>query len=97
MQGSLYSVHPENDKFAIILKPQSPPLIPNSIAEGSNPPEKKEERKFIGLIGTHDDAQELVYMLHCDYWRKGYMSEAMIALLGPDGLVWKLESLLTTL
>lgn len=96
MQGSLHSVHPENDKFAIILKPIRTSTLVTPVEDNGQMREEDENPRMIGLIGTHDDAQELVYMLHCDYWRKGYMSEAMVALLGTEGLVWRLESMFTS-
>jgi len=95
MQGSIHSVHPENDKFAIIRKSTGISSLLTAVEESSQVQEKDEKPRMIGLIGTHDDAQELVYMLHYDYWRRGYMSEAMVALLGSEGLIWKLESVST--
>jgi hypothetical protein len=47
---------------------------------------------MIGVIGTIDEGDEMVYMLHCDYWNKGYMSEALATLAGREGVFWKLPS-----
>jgi len=51
-----------------------------------------ETTKMIGLVGTKGSGDELVYMIHCDYWRKGYMTEALNAFGGPGGVFWALPS-----
>jgi hypothetical protein len=89
MEQSLPSTTPHADKFGILLKPacnSSPNPSPNQEEEeGSN------ELKMIGLVGTKDPGDEVVYMLHCDFWHQGYMSEALAAFLGPRGIFWRLE------
>jgi RimJ/RimL family protein N-acetyltransferase len=47
---------------------------------------------MIGLVGTKGNGDELVYMIHCDYWKKGYMTEALNAFGGPEGVFWRLPS-----
>ena len=73
------------DKFAIILRP-------DTSSDKHNQIKKDEKPKMIGVIGTVTEGKELAYMLHCDYWRKGYMSEALRAFIGQNGLFWALES-----
>lgn len=77
IKESLTSLNPKIDKYAIILK--------SSVESGGNP-------KMIGLVGTKDPGDEIVYMLNHPYWRQGYMSEAIVAFAGPEGIFWKLES-----
>jgi len=79
IQQDFTDVNPDIDKYAILLRPNS---------GASN----RETPKMIGLIGTADKGHEIVYMLHCDHWNKGYMTEALNAIAGPEGLFWKLPS-----
>jgi hypothetical protein len=53
-----------------------------------------EELEIIGVVGTNETGQDLqiVYVLHCGYWRKGYMTEALIAAFGGEGAYWSLPS-----
>jgi hypothetical protein len=83
MEQSLPSTTPHADKFGILLKPAC--NSNQEEEEGSN------ELKMIGLVGTKDPGDEVVYMLHCDFWHQGYMSEALAAFLGPRGIFWRLE------
>lgn len=84
MQKSLTSVNPKIDKYGILLRPN-----PNStVVEGK----VEQNPRMIGLLGTVGDGTEMVYMLHCDFWGKGYMTEAMRAFVGEDGIFWALES-----
>ncbi|PVH88874.1 hypothetical protein DL98DRAFT_158389 [Cadophora sp. DSE1049] len=46
---------------------------------------------MIGLLGTVGDGTEIVYMLHVDFWGKGYMIEALRAFVGKDGIFWALK------
>jgi RimJ/RimL family protein N-acetyltransferase len=92
LQQSLTSVNPSIDKYAILLKP-SPS---SSSASTSATPiiNQPKPAKMIGIMGTKDteDELEILYMLHCDYWTKGYMTEALIAVFGTEGLYWSLPS-----
>jgi hypothetical protein len=52
------------------------------------------ELKMIGVVGTNGTGEDLqiVYSLYCDYWRKGYMTEALIAVFGVEAAYWSLPS-----
>jgi len=85
MQKSLTSVNPKIDKYAILLR-ASPDLKPASRVEtGAQSP------RMIGLLGTVGDGTEMVYMLHVDFWGKGYMTEALQAFVGKNGIFWDLK------
>ncbi len=73
-------MNPKIDKYGIMLKPDP------TVGGGKNPP------KLIGLVGTVREGDEMGYMLHCDYWGKGYMTEALRAFAGPEGVFWSLPS-----
>ncbi|KAH8684842.1 hypothetical protein BGZ60DRAFT_427184 [Tricladium varicosporioides] len=77
IKESLTSLNPNIDKYAIILK--------SSVEPGMKP-------RMIGLVGTKAPGDEMVYMLNHLYWRQGYMSEAIVAFAGPEGIFWKLEN-----
>lgn len=47
--------------------------------------------RMIGLIGTVGDGTGMVYMIHCDFWGKGYMTEALGAFVVEQGIFWELE------
>ncbi|KAG4442046.1 hypothetical protein IFR05_002440 [Cadophora sp. M221] len=86
MQKSLTSVNPRIDKYAILLRH-------DPCTELRNDEERKDVAlRMIGLLGTVGDGMELVYMLHCDFWGKGYMTEALKAFVGKEGIFWGLES-----
>jgi hypothetical protein len=68
----------------------------HSTPTSTNTPYSSESKplKMIGVVGTNGTEEDLqiVYMLRCDYWRKGYMSEALIAVFGLEGAYWSLSS-----
>lgn len=56
------------------------------------------EPRMIGVVGTKGETEnegeaEMAYMLYCDFWKKGYMTEALIAFAGPEGVYWSLGSM----
>lgn len=61
-------------------------LKPDPTIEG-----EAETLKLIGLVGTIRECDEMAYMLHVDYWGKGYMTEALKAFAGPEGVFWILD------
>lgn len=72
--------------FVIVLLSPPSSLSP---AEGDQPPSDPAE-KVIGKAGIWSQANsEIGFMLNRAYWRKGYMVEALTALLGPDGAFWQ--------
>lgn len=83
LRKSLTSVNPHIDKFGIMLKPEG------KTGDG--------EVRMIGSLGTKGHVEgygeEIAYMVHCDFWGKGYMAEALVAFAGPDGIFWGLESM----
>ncbi|KAH7336267.1 hypothetical protein BKA65DRAFT_506014 [Rhexocercosporidium sp. MPI-PUGE-AT-0058] len=90
MQKSLTSAYPKIDKYAILLRPdQDTVLETETEREGER---NRAEPRMIGLLGTVGDGTELVYMLHCDFWGKGYMTEALRAFVGKEGIFWGLKS-----
>lgn len=86
MQKSLTSVNPKIDKYAILLRPDPDPEIRDEAEIKCTTP------RLIGLLGTVGDGMELVYMLHCDFWEKGFMTEALTVFVGKEGIFWGLES-----
>jgi len=103
LQGFLPSSNPLIDIFAILLKVDAPEagvertVPPSTTPEGSgdrclSDPENGRLR-MIGNLGTLGDGSYIGYILHPDFWGKGYMSEAMDALFGKSGaggLFWRL-------
>jgi RimJ/RimL family protein N-acetyltransferase len=58
---------------------------------------ENEKPRMIGVVGTKvqiegQEDMEMSYILHCDYWNKGYMTEALGAFAGSQGIFWRLES-----
>ncbi|KAL5317515.1 hypothetical protein ACEPPN_014610 [Leptodophora sp. 'Broadleaf-Isolate-01'] len=86
MQKSLTSVNPKIDKYAILLRPDPDPEIRDEAEIKCTTP------RLIGLLGTVGDGMELVYMLHCDFWEKGFMTEALTVFVGKEGIFWGLEN-----
>lgn len=73
-------------EFVIILLSPRSSLSP---AEGDQPPGDYVE-KVIGKAGIWSQANsEIGFILNRAYWRKGYMAEALTALLGPEGAFWQ--------
>lgn len=85
MQKSLTSVNPKIDKYAVLLRPDAKPKTASRAEMYDHPP------RMIGLLGTVGDGTEMVYMLHVDFWGKGYMTEALRAFVGKDGIFWDLK------
>ena len=78
IQQDFRDVNPDIDKYAILLRP----------TPGAS---SSESLKMIGLVGGKvHEGYEIVYMLHCDYWNKRYMTEASNAFVAPGGIFWKL-------
>lgn len=86
MVDTLLENQPQIDKFVILLKPErtSSPINLELEKEGSP------SLKTIGIMGTVRGGESLGYMLHCDFWGKGYMTEALKAFVGADGIFWRL-------
>ncbi|KAH9224623.1 GNAT domain-containing protein [Leptodontidium sp. 2 PMI_412] len=80
MQKSLTSVNPKIDKYTILLRPDPDPEIRDEAEIKCTTP------RLIGLLGTVGDGMELVYMLHCDFWEKGFMTEALTVFVGKEGI-----------
>ncbi|KAK0110704.1 hypothetical protein ONS96_002303 [Cadophora gregata f. sp. sojae] len=85
MQKSLISVNPKIDKYAILLRPAPGSEIKSGTENGGHSP------RMIGLLGTVGNGTEMVYTLHCDFWGKGYMTEALRAFVGKHGIFWSLK------
>ncbi|KUJ23265.1 uncharacterized protein LY89DRAFT_663718 [Mollisia scopiformis] len=72
--------NPNLDKFAIIIKPQF---------DAFHTEERGTQPRMIGICGTLGEGAEIMYMLDHHYWRKGYATEALNSLVGPEGTFWK--------
>ncbi len=93
LQQSLSSVNPNIDKFGIILKPEFDTQTLNEDEEEKYEAAREAKQPtMIGICGTIGDGTEMVYMLRHESWRKGYMTEALDAFAGPDGVFWKMPS-----
>jgi len=71
------------ENYAILLKP----LVASA---------RDQKPKMIGIVGTTRNtptAAEVGYGLHCDYWGKGYASEAVRLFID---VYWASGSMLTT-
>ncbi|KAE8443976.1 hypothetical protein EG329_001200 [Mollisiaceae sp. DMI_Dod_QoI] len=90
LQQSLSSVNPNIDKFGIILKPEfDTQTFGEDGKEKSGEAREAKQPTMVGICGTIGDGTEMVYMLRHEWWRKGYMTEALNAFAGPDGVFWK--------
>lgn len=84
MQKSLTSVSPRANKYGIMLKDSG----------------ESGESRMIGVLGSKGETEnggeaEMDYILHRDYWKKGYVTEALVSFAGHEGVYWGLDGMFT--